>query len=156
MVLPRGTRVIVQRLPAARGHGCLARMARADAGIGSVAFTTTTALSGFYTIDCRSYDDEEFVSALLAGRDPVTATSAVSNRIVGGKCADTRHFAGNFKNGCTLSSPEPELRDQERMCKKQKRAKIGVPLTLQTAENSLRSNGAIFQDLIHASRRRTI
>jgi len=143
-------------------------MARADAGIGSVAITTTTALSGLYTIDCRNYDDEEFIStskpeeekelaALLAGRDPVTATSAVSNRIVGGKCADTRHFAGNFKNGCTrLSSPEPELRDQERMCKKQKRAKIGVPLTLQTPENSLRSNGAIVQDLIHASRRRTI
>ena len=35
MVLPRGTRVIVQRLPAARGHGLLARMARAEAGFTS-------------------------------------------------------------------------------------------------------------------------
>jgi hypothetical protein len=68
---------------------------------------------------------------------------------------DTKKL-GNLKNGCTLSSPEPELRDQERMCKKQKRAKIGFPVIFQTAESSLRSNGAIFQDLIHASRRTTI
>ena len=33
MLLPRGTRVIVQRLPAAKGHGLLSRIARADAGM---------------------------------------------------------------------------------------------------------------------------
>ena len=34
ILLPRGTRVVVQRMPAARGHGLLARIARADAGVG--------------------------------------------------------------------------------------------------------------------------
>ena len=96
MVLPRGTRVIVQRLPAARGHGFLARMARADAGFGSAAATTSAAPSGFYTIDCRNDEEEEFVSTfkpeeekelaeLMAVTDPGTATSAVSNGRVGGK-----------------------------------------------------------------------
>ena len=85
MVLPRGTRVIVQRLPAARGHGFLARMARADAGFGSAAATTSAAPSGFYTIDSRNNEEEEFVSTskpeeekelaeLMAVTDPGTAT----------------------------------------------------------------------------------
>jgi hypothetical protein len=91
MVLPRGTRVIVQRLPAARGHGLLARMARAEAGFTSDATTTATAAapSGFYTIDSRNKEDEEFVStskpeeekelaALMAATDPGTTATGTT------------------------------------------------------------------------------
>lgn len=67
MLLPRGTRIIVQRLPAARGQGLLARIARADAGMHSgVAMTygnVAAAEQGFYTIhSTRDDDDDEFVS----------------------------------------------------------------------------------------------
>jgi len=66
MILPRGTRIIVQRLPAARGQGLLARIARADAGMHSgVAMTygnVAAAENGFYTIQSTREDDDEFVS----------------------------------------------------------------------------------------------
>jgi hypothetical protein len=66
MLLPRGTRIIVQRLPAARGQGLLARIARADAGMHSgVAMTygnVAAAENGFYTIQSTGEDDDEFVS----------------------------------------------------------------------------------------------
>lgn len=99
MVLPRGTRVVVQRLPAARGHGFLARMARADAGMAGAISNNTTAAqavpSGFYTIQGGANDDdEEFVSTAAAatqgedekelaammavtGQDPSTAVGSV-------------------------------------------------------------------------------
>ena len=98
MVLPRGTRVVVQRLPAARGHGFLARMARADAGASSagVPSSTTTAPSGFYTIDSRANEEEEeFVStnggdeekelaALMAVTDPGMASTNTVTTMGGG------------------------------------------------------------------------
>jgi hypothetical protein len=76
MLLPRGTRLIVQRLPAAKGHGFLARMARHQYGIQPGAGANSAvggaqaqgaaggAPSGFYTIDSRARDedDDEFVS----------------------------------------------------------------------------------------------
>ncbi len=66
MLLPRGTRVVVQRLPAARGHGFLARMARVEAGMtgGGAALATATAntSSSFYTIESHGDDQDEFVS----------------------------------------------------------------------------------------------
>ena len=70
MLLPRGTRLIVQRLPAARGHGFLSRMARNPYGGGAPAAATHTAApSNFYNIDSRAHaEDDEFVST--------TATSA--------------------------------------------------------------------------------
>lgn len=66
MLLPRGTRVIVQRLPAAKGQGILARIARADAGM-STAVTARygnqeAANGGFYTIESHK-DDDEFISS---------------------------------------------------------------------------------------------
>lgn len=64
MLLPRGTRVIVQRLPAAKGQGILARIARADAGMSSTVTTRygnqDAADGGFYTIQSHK-DDDEFV-----------------------------------------------------------------------------------------------
>jgi hypothetical protein len=66
MLLPRGTRIIVQRLPAARGQGLLSRIARADAGMSSGVTMTygnsAAADNGFYTIQSARDDDEEFVS----------------------------------------------------------------------------------------------
>jgi hypothetical protein len=75
MVLPRGTRLIVQRLPSARGHGFLARMARNEyAGAAAPNFhhqqqpiAPGSAPSGYYTIDSRTRDDEdEFVESTTA------------------------------------------------------------------------------------------
>jgi protein MPE1 len=71
-LLPRGTRLIVQRLPAAKGHGFLSRLARNPYG-----GTTTSGgpahhqqqqphhpPSDFFTIESRGHDeDEEFVSS---------------------------------------------------------------------------------------------
>ena len=67
MLLPRGTRLIVQRLPASRGHGLLARIARNEqAGMGMMGRQQQVpgaAPSGFYTIDSSARDDDdEFVS----------------------------------------------------------------------------------------------
>ena len=64
MILPRGTRLIVQRLPAAKGQGFLARMARNQyGGAHGNANGSGPAPSGFYTIDStvRDEEDEEFV-----------------------------------------------------------------------------------------------
>lgn len=67
MLLPRGTRLIVSRLPAARGQGLVARFARADAGLSVQSAPTvrygnpSAAESGYYTVQNR--DEDEFVDA---------------------------------------------------------------------------------------------
>lgn len=65
MLLPRGTRIVVQRLPAAKGQGLLARIARADAGMASGKMASygnvAAADNGFYTIQSAANDDDEFV-----------------------------------------------------------------------------------------------
>jgi len=66
MLLPRGSRLIVQRLPAARGHDLLSKIARADAGIsngvGHVAYgNVAAAQNGFYTIESHKGEQDEFV-----------------------------------------------------------------------------------------------
>ena len=67
MLLPRGTRIIIQRLPAARGQGLLARIARADAGMASGKTASygnvAAADNGFYTIQSAREDDDEFIDA---------------------------------------------------------------------------------------------
>ena len=66
-LLPRGTRLIVQRMPAARGHGLLARIARAEGGGGGGPVqqygNVAAAQRGFYEVSSRHYDDDEFVRA---------------------------------------------------------------------------------------------
>jgi len=61
MLLPRGTRIIVQRLPAARGQGFLARMVRNEhgGGIGSSYHHQQQHPSGYYNIDNRTRENEE-------------------------------------------------------------------------------------------------
>ena len=70
-VLPRGTRIVVQRLPSARGQGILAKIARSQFGdraaeVGNVSGTTGPN-ADFYTIDSRDRDeDEEFENEMLS------------------------------------------------------------------------------------------
>lgn len=78
MILPRGTRLIVQRLPAARGQGILATIARGQYGggggggggapQGAAAHDPSGGVpSNYYTIESRGRDeDEEFISATPA------------------------------------------------------------------------------------------
>lgn len=148
MLLPRGTRLVVQRVPAARGHGFLARMARADSGMtaGLIATAkTTTAPSGFYTIDSAREDEEEFVhtgvdeekelAALMAVTDPGTATTTtgglrptLTTRIAGSGPPPSRGPPGHFhyKQPNFRPNADPELRDQERVPKKRA---TGIPRT---------------------------
>jgi hypothetical protein len=104
ILLPRGTRVIVQRLPAARGFGLLAKIAREEAGvqsrtphiIGSVESNASYTISsveneedGFVRHDAnkvanlaqtsdhahKDEDEEDELKALKAVTDPSQATS---------------------------------------------------------------------------------
>lgn len=81
-ILPRGTRIVVQRLPSARGQGILAKIARSQfgdrAGPGNpnaAATSTTGPNADFYTIDSRDHDeDEEFVSTSTIPPPPPPST----------------------------------------------------------------------------------
>ena len=69
MLLPRGTRVIVRRVGAARGQGIVARMQRSDAGM-NMAAPRAAAPSGYYTIESsRQDDDDDFVPTNGRGDD---------------------------------------------------------------------------------------
>mmetsp|Transcript_118570 Transcript_118570/g.242301 ORF Transcript_118570/g.242301 Transcript_118570/m.242301 type:complete len:782 (+) Transcript_118570:367-2712(+) len=71
MLLPRGTRIIVQRLPATRGQGFLARMARNEhgGGVGGGHQQHQQHPNGYYTIDnrTRENEEEEFVDSSSGG-----------------------------------------------------------------------------------------
>lgn len=60
MLLPRGTRVIVQRRPAVSGNGLLARIARSEAGGASSGVMNSShnshSNSSYYTINSRDRD----------------------------------------------------------------------------------------------------
>ena len=101
MLLPRGTRIIVQRLPADPGHGFLARMARNEhgGGIGN-SYHHQHHPSGYYTIDngTRENEEEEFVESStgagaaesndekeLAALQAVTAMQPDGPTMIGGR-----------------------------------------------------------------------
>eukprot|EP00977_Amphora_coffeiformis_P013230 scaffold3410_cov158-Amphora_coffeaeformis.AAC.4 len=153
MLLPRGTRLIVQRLPAARGHGFLSRMARNPYGGGApVTASHAAAPSNFYNIDSRAHaEDDEFVSSTAA---PVhddekelaalrAATDAgrgdlrlhVSGAGGGGGFRPPTGGAGRGAGGNNSNSnfvprqrpnADPELREQEKQPKKRA---TGIPRT---------------------------
>jgi len=104
MLLPRGTRIIVQRLPAARGQGFLARMARNEHGgaVGNSYHQQQQHPSGYYTIDnrTRENEEEEFVESSngatttesnddkeLAALRAVTSMQSDGPTMVGGRSA---------------------------------------------------------------------
>lgn len=74
-ILPRGTRLIVHRLPAQRGQGILAKIARSQYGGGyhsTPAVSSNGVPSDFYTIDSRANDDdEEFISTSAAAQTSI-------------------------------------------------------------------------------------
>lgn len=148
MLLPRGTRVVVQRLPAAKGHGFLARLARSQYGMAPMQNAApTSAPSNFYTIDSREHEeDEEFVSsaedkelaALRAATD--TASSNIA-RSTGARATFRPQVAGSGGPPPNQQRPgqagfqqrhrpnaDPELRDQEKQLLPKKRA-TGIPRT---------------------------
>ena len=124
MVLPRGTRIVIQRLPASRGHGFLSRMARHPYG-GGVGGPHAggppggAANANFYTIDSRAHGDEdEFVSAApspavkqedeeLAALRAATdaATQAARNSGIGLRAG--QHNQSNFRPGIAGQGPPP-------------------------------------------------
>ena len=73
-ILPRGTRIVVQRLPSARGQGILAKIARSqfgDRGGNQTDAVPTGPNADFYTIDSRDHEeDEEFVSTSVIPPPP--------------------------------------------------------------------------------------
>ena len=148
MVLPRGTRLIVGRLPAARGHGFLARMARNEQmGGGGATMTGNAQNQAYYTIDSRAQEeeDEEFVSAADEDKE-LAALQAVTNMqqegpiMHGGQVAPSRgmqsHGSGAGRGGMGGAPPkpsfrpnaDPELREQEKKLMPKKRA-TGIPRT---------------------------
>mmetsp|Transcript_31975 Transcript_31975/g.75204 ORF Transcript_31975/g.75204 Transcript_31975/m.75204 type:complete len:738 (+) Transcript_31975:577-2790(+) len=109
MLLPRGARIVVQRLPTARGQGFLARMARNEhgGGIGNGYHQQQQHPSGYYTIDnrTRENEEEEFVETTrsaennddkeLAALQAVTSMQAEGPTMVGGQSA----MMGSIRGG---------------------------------------------------------
>lgn len=133
MLLPRGTRIVVQRLPAPRGQGFLARMARNQLGPA----TATTATNNFYTIESRGQEEEEEeylttdnntddkeLAALRA------ATDAAHQQVVAGVRTNRTTRTANFATQQRQQRPnaDPELREQEKLAQPKKRA-TGIPRT---------------------------
>ncbi|CAB9519301.1 Retinoblastoma binding protein 6 [Seminavis robusta] len=151
MLLPRGTRLVVQRLPAAKGQGFLARMARNQYGMPPSAPSAPGsggAPSGFYEIDSRARDDdEEFVSSedqelalLNAARDTASANPAPGGlrpATTGnfGRTAGQgppqhhhQHQGGQQRQMKQRQNADPEIREQEKKLVGRKRA-TGIPRT---------------------------
>jgi DWNN domain len=94
LILPRGTRLIVQRLPAARGQGILAKIARSQMGGGPATATSAAAAASnvpadFYTIDGRGNEDEEFVSSNLAQQSEERELAALRAATESGAAANS-------------------------------------------------------------------
>lgn len=102
-ILPRGTRIIVQRRAVPKGQGILAKIARAEQGYSTTASTHhTNALqhSDLYTIDgSQGYDPEEFVTtqqtqelaALRAATDASNMTLSASAAAATGNMPSNKH-----------------------------------------------------------------
>ena len=151
MLLPRGARLVVQRLPAARGHGILAKIARSQYGGGTAApATATSAPDQFYTIGNKD-DEDEFVSsavpedkelaALRAVTDTANASSStvLSRRPAPGGYRPAGSGPPPSRGGFHQGPPrhhhhqqqqrpnaDPELREQEKQPKKRA---TGIPRT---------------------------
>ncbi|GKY98272.1 hypothetical protein MPSEU_000784800 [Mayamaea pseudoterrestris] len=155
MLLPRGTRVVVQRLPAAKGQGFLARVARAQmtgfaGSAASGAAASGAAPDNFYTIDGRGQDeDEEFVSSTSVEDKELAALRAATEAAGTAVIPMTMARAGMRQTAIAGSGPppprfnnhgagvrqqqqrpnaDPELREQEKQLMPKKRA-TGIPRT---------------------------
>jgi hypothetical protein len=105
MLLPRGTRLIVQRLPAARGNGFLARMARNEhaggaAQPGAPQQQSGAPPSGFYTIDSRTRDDDdEFVQSGTGADEDEEKELAALQAVTSLRPSDGPAMTGGYSGG---------------------------------------------------------
>ena len=164
MLLPRGTRLIVQRLPASRGQGLLARIARNEqAGMGMMGKqqgAPGSAPSGFYTIESSARDEDEFVQSggAVDEEKELAALQAVTNMQ-----SDGPAMTGGYAPGPSRSFPaaggsggmkpnfqkpqnfrpnaDPELRAQEQKLQP-KKIKTGIPRTFLNLTGSSQAEGA--------------
>lgn len=162
MLLPRGTRVIVQRLPAAKGHGLLSRIARDDYnGNNHVAYgNKTAAKNGFYEFTSREEDEEDEFEDAAA--DEMAALKAVTDQAMYNTTSTSRQTAkpwtstastsatvpprgppsnNNFHthNHKTRPNADPELAKQERLLQQQQQPKkrpTGIPRTFLNSTSS--------------------
>mmetsp|Transcript_18113 Transcript_18113/g.44756 ORF Transcript_18113/g.44756 Transcript_18113/m.44756 type:complete len:617 (+) Transcript_18113:4234-6084(+) len=163
MLLPRGTRLIVQRLPAQRGHGFLARMARNEQAGTGMAPQGSSAPNSFYTIESRAGDDDEFVQAPVANEEKeLAALQAATNLQSGGPAISGGGYAAsrssNFPSGGgggggapkrNFHAPQqfrpnadPELREQEKKLQPKKARTTGIPRTFQSLQAPPPTEGA--------------
>ncbi|GAX13934.1 protein MPE1 [Fistulifera solaris] len=144
MLLPRGARLVVQRLPVARGHGILAKMARSQLGVGHTAAGPLgdAAPSNFYTIDTRANDDEdEFISTKTAEEKELEALRAVTDASQRNTASTSIRPGVGFRPGAAAASAagpprhqrpnaDPELRElQQRESQQPKKRATGIPRT---------------------------
>jgi hypothetical protein len=162
MLLPRGTRLIVHRVGAARGQGFVARMQRAESGMMSNAPLAASTPSGYYTIESHGDDEDEFVTsnrgaderelaALMAAtetpQNPMTGTrptgGASGYRPAGSGPPSQARPGGNFPSRQQNFRPnaDPELRAQEQQGMPKKRA-TGIPRTFLNLSAPPATDGA--------------
>jgi hypothetical protein len=148
-IIPRGTRLVVQRLPAERGQGILAAIARSQQGGYQHSSGPTTSNhsvpDGYYTIESAGRDEEQFVpmnnstqekeiAALRAATETAAPATARPSNFRG-----AHHVAGsgppppraNHQQRQFSARPnaDPELRQQEIQPKKRT---TGIPRTFQS------------------------
>jgi hypothetical protein len=169
MLLPRGTRLIVQRLPAQRGHGFLARMARnehAGTGMPSQHMPPGAAPSGYYTIESRAGDADEFVSTTndpandekeLAALQAATNLQSDGPAMTGGYATQKRSYNAGAAGASTggggqkpnfakapnfRPNADPELRDQEKKMMPKKGRATGIPRTFLSLSAPPQTDGS--------------
>lgn len=157
MLLPRGTRLVVQRMPAQRGHGFLARMARNEQVGTGMATQASSTSNSFYTIESRAGDDDEFVQAPANEEKELAALQAATNLQSSGPAMTGGGYAASRGNFPSSGGPpkrnfhapqnfrpnaDPELREQEKKALPKKGRTTGIPRTFQSLQAPTPMEGA--------------
>jgi DWNN domain len=155
-IIPRGTRLVVQRLPANRGQGILAAIARSQNGgyqhsSGPTA-THHSVPDGYYTIESAGRDEEQFVPMNNTNQnDEIVALRAATETAApapAGRPSNFRgaqHVAGSGpppprtnhqfqphqQRQFNRPNADPGLREQE-MAHQPKKRTTGIPRTFQS------------------------
>ena len=150
-IIPRGTRLVVQRLPANRGQGILAAIARSQHGgyhAGSTSHNHAVP-DGYYTIESAGRDEEQFVPMNTNQNDEIAALRAATDTAAPPPTGRPTNFRGNQVAGSGAPPPrnnlqfqsqqrqfnrpnaDPGLREQE-MQQQPKKRTTGIPRTFQS------------------------
>ena len=158
MLIPRGTRLICSRLPAARGHGLLERIAgqhqqqyQNQNQQTTRPIATATTIPGLYDIHSRDRDDDEedaFIATgdtelanLLAVTEASQATSSMVASTAGRRMAGAGPPPPRHNNNASMNNTfkphhnhvrpnaDPELREQEQKMLQPKKRATGIPRT---------------------------